>query len=138
MAFFRSGRPSAGAYFTSPVLSCVAQFTTASIGALLLGSPPPRWMTGSPLSFSRVAVWFSFSVGDSLIVLANWLMLMISLYRRDDNDLPLLIYMLSRPRVLGRLDLVAGSLLYVGRKRKNDKTTRPASWDQIIRPLSFS
>src|ERR1700757_1249011 len=86
MAFFKSGKPSAGAYFTSPVLSCVAQFTTASIGALLLGSPPPRWMMGSPLFLSRAAVSFSFSVGDSLMVLAIWLMLMISLDPWCDCD----------------------------------------------------
>jgi hypothetical protein len=47
----------------------------ASMGALFLGSPPPRWMTGSPLSRSRAAVSFSFNVGDSQMDLASWLKL---------------------------------------------------------------
>jgi hypothetical protein len=48
----------------------------ASMGALLFGSPPPRWITGSPLSRSNAAVSFSFRVGDSEMDLANWLKLM--------------------------------------------------------------
>jgi hypothetical protein len=47
----------------------------ASMGALFLGSPPPRWMTGSPFSFSNAAVSFNFRVGDSQIDLAIWLKL---------------------------------------------------------------
>src|ERR1022692_172596 len=65
MAFFSERRPSAGVYLTSPVCRRDEQLTMASMGALFLGSPPPRWMTGSPLSLSRAAVSFSFSVGDS-------------------------------------------------------------------------
>src|ERR1019366_3228376 len=76
MAFLSAGMPSAGVYFTSPVLSRDAQLTMASMGALLLGSPPPRWITGSPLSRSSAAVSFSFRVGDSDMDLASWLKLM--------------------------------------------------------------
>ena len=53
------------------MFSSDAQLITASMGALLFGSPPPRWMTGSPFSRSRAAVSFSFRVGDSLIDLAS-------------------------------------------------------------------
>ena len=67
--------PSAGVYRTSPVFSSAAQLTMASMGALLFGSPPPRWMTGSPFSLSSAAVSFSFRVGDSLMDRASWLML---------------------------------------------------------------
>jgi hypothetical protein len=76
MAFFSESRPSAGVYFTSPVWSREEQLTMASMGALFLGSPPPRWMTGSPLSRSMAAVSFSLRVGDSLMDLASWLKLM--------------------------------------------------------------
>src|SRR5664280_769149 len=75
-AFFSESRPSAGVYFTSPVCSREEQLTMASMGALLLGSPPPRWITGSPLSRSNAAVSFSFRVGDSDMDLASWLKLM--------------------------------------------------------------
>src|ERR1035438_496048 len=78
MAFFSAGMPSAGVYFTTPVLSSEAQLMMASIGVLLLGSPPPRWMTGSPFSRSNAAVSFSLSVGDSQMDLASWLKLMAS------------------------------------------------------------
>jgi hypothetical protein len=66
---------SAGVYFTSPVLRRAAQLTMASMGALLLGSPPPRWITGSPLSRSKAAVSFSLRVGDSDMDFASWLKL---------------------------------------------------------------
>src|ERR1019366_6372046 len=49
-AFFSESRPSAGVYFTSPVWSREEQLTMASMGALFLGSPPPRWITGSAFS----------------------------------------------------------------------------------------
>src|ERR1035441_10651591 len=75
MAFLSEGMPSAGVYFTSPVCSRAVQLTMASMGALLLGSPPPRWMTGSPFSFNNAAVSFSFNVGDSQMDLAIWLKL---------------------------------------------------------------
>src|ERR1035441_2345880 len=75
-AFFSESRPSAGVYFTSPVLSREEQLTMASMGALFLGSPPPRWITGSPFSRSMAAVSFSFRVGDSDMDLASWLKLM--------------------------------------------------------------
>ena len=57
-------------------MSCVEQLSTASSGAFVLGSPPPRWMTGSPFSLSFAAVSLSFRVGEALIDLASWLMLM--------------------------------------------------------------
>src|SRR5215831_11675976 len=47
----------------------------ASTGALVFGSPPPRWMTGSPFSRRRAAVSFSLSVADSLMDRASWLRL---------------------------------------------------------------
>src|ERR1035441_6275202 len=75
-AFFSERRPSAGVYFTSPVWSREEQLTIASMGALFLGSPPPRWITGSPFSRSMAAVSFSFRVGDSDMDLASWLKLM--------------------------------------------------------------
>src|ERR1017187_5839752 len=75
-AFFNERRPSAGVYFTSPVCSREEQLTMASMGALFLGSPPPRWITGSPFSRSMAAVSFSFRVGDSDMDLASWLKLM--------------------------------------------------------------
>src|ERR1035438_4232566 len=55
-AFFSESRPSAGVYFTSPVWSREEQLTMASMGALFLGSPPPRRITGSPLSRTMEAV----------------------------------------------------------------------------------
>src|ERR1039458_7288861 len=79
IAFLSVRMPSAGVYLTSPVWSRDVQLTMASMGVLLLGSPPPRWMTGSPLSRSNAAVSFSFRVGDSQMDLASWLKL-IGLY----------------------------------------------------------
>src|SRR5208337_3629201 len=76
IAFLSAGMPSAGVYFTSPVLRRDAQLTMASMGALLFGSPPPRWITGSPLSRSSAAVSFSLRVGDSEMDFASWLRLM--------------------------------------------------------------
>src|SRR5512141_3049492 len=72
-AFFSAGMPSAGVYRISPVFSIDEQLMIASIGVRLLGSPPPRWMTGSPLSLSRAAVSLSLRVGDSLMDNASWL-----------------------------------------------------------------
>ncbi len=43
---------------------------------MLFGSPPPRWMTGSPFSRSFAAVSLSFRVGEALMDLASWLTLM--------------------------------------------------------------
>ena len=57
--------PSGGVYLISPELSTALQLTIASSGVLDFGSPPPRWITGSPFSRSRAAVWFSFKVTDS-------------------------------------------------------------------------
>ena len=39
---FLQSSPSGAVYRISPVFSSAAQLITASIGALLLGSPPPR------------------------------------------------------------------------------------------------
>src|SRR5512140_3673857 len=75
MAFFKAGMPSAGVYLISPLFNSAVQLRMASMGVLLFGSPPPRWMTGSPFSLSSAAVSFSFRVGDSLIDLASWLRL---------------------------------------------------------------
>ena len=80
MAFLSAGMPSGGVYLTSPVLSRAVQLTMASMGVLLFGSPPPRWMTGSPLSLSSAAVSFSFRVGDSQMDLASWLTLIAVVY----------------------------------------------------------
>ena len=44
---------------------------SVAYAARLFGSPPPRWMTGSPLSLRSAAVSFSFRVGDSEIDLAS-------------------------------------------------------------------
>src|SRR5581483_1393055 len=74
MARLSEGRPSVGTYLTSPVCNLAAELRIAVIGALFLGSPIPRWMTGSPLSLSRWASSLSLSVAESLMVLANWLM----------------------------------------------------------------
>ena len=82
-AFFSAGMPSAGVYFTSPVCSRDEQLTMASMGALLLGSPPPRWITGSPFSLSKAAVSLSFKVGDSEIHFASWLKLIALVLRID-------------------------------------------------------
>src|SRR5271157_1496840 len=104
MAFLSAGMPSAGVYFTSPVLSRDAQLTMASMGALLFGSPPPRWITGSPLSRSKAAVSFSFRVGDSEMDLASWLKLMPDTsFKYSDPDLALCegltpVYRMSRPQ----------------------------------------
>ena len=70
MAFLSAGIPSAGAYLTSAELRRDAAETIASIGALLLGSPPPKWITGSPFSFSIAALSFKARVGEALMVLA--------------------------------------------------------------------
>src|SRR5271169_2440373 len=75
MAFLRAGMPSGAVYRISPVLRREVQLMTASMGALDLGSPPPRWMTGSPFSRRRAAVSFSLRVADSLMERASWLRL---------------------------------------------------------------
>jgi len=78
MAFFSDGRPSDGQYFTSPWLSFAAELRMAGMGVLFLGSPMPRWMTGSPRSRSSRASSFSRSVGDSTMELASSLTLMVT------------------------------------------------------------
>ena len=67
MAFLSDGRPSVGEYLMSPVTSFDAVLRMAFSGALFLGSPIPRWMTGSPRSRSNRASSLSRSVGDSTI-----------------------------------------------------------------------
>src|SRR5512140_2959112 len=81
IAFLRAGIPSAGVYLMSPVFRTWAELMIALIGAFDFGSPPPRWMTGSPLSRSIVAVSFSLSVGDTPMERASWLRLIIASYR---------------------------------------------------------
>ena len=46
---------------------CAVNAVIASNGDLLLGSPPPRCITGSPFAFNIAKVSFSFRVADSFI-----------------------------------------------------------------------
>jgi hypothetical protein len=59
----------------SPVLNFAAELKMAVMGALFLGSPIPRWITGWPFSLKSRASSLSLKVGESTIDLASWLML---------------------------------------------------------------
>ena len=76
IAFLSEGMPSVGVYLTSPLLNLAAELNIAVIGALFLGSPIPRWMTGWPRSRNSRASSLSLNVGESTIDLASWLILM--------------------------------------------------------------
>ncbi len=50
--FFNDGVPSGGEYLTSPEVNRAEELKIAVIGALLIGSPIPKLITGSPRSRS--------------------------------------------------------------------------------------
>src|SRR5689334_12482246 len=73
------GKPSGGAYFTSPLVNLAAEARIAEIGVLFFGSPIPKLMTASPRSRRRRASSLRAKVGDSAISLANLLNFMFLL-----------------------------------------------------------
>src|SRR3990172_12992107 len=87
IACLRAGIPSAGAYLISPVFKCATVDNIASIGTLLFGSPPPRWIAGSPFSFSIANFSLRAKVGEGFIDFAIRLKLILfPVVRRNQKN----------------------------------------------------